>query len=244
MAGKVIITGAGRGIGRSVVEKFAHEGADIVACARKRNEAFEEQMRILSQSTGVKISTSYFDLEDEKEVSDEIKRICKETDSIDALINVAGIATGAVLGMTSMKELKRVFQVNFFSQVLISQIVSRVMIRQGRGAIVNVASVAGLDPDRGYTAYGSSKAALAHFTRVLACEMADYNIRVNAVAPGLCDTEMGSSISEETQEHMMHDCVMGRKGKPEEIAELIYFLASDSASYITGQVYRVDGGIR
>ena len=156
---------------------------------------------------------------------------------------IAGIATGGFLQMTSMKQLKEVFQINYFSHVLITQLITKLMMRQKSGCVINMGSVAGLDNFAGYTAYGASKAAMMSFTRTIARELAPYNIRVNAIAPGLTDTGMAGQMEEKAWKEMVERTDMNRLGKPCEIAQMMLFLASDEASFVTGQVYRVDGGM-
>ena len=238
-----IITGARRGIGRATVEVFAQNGANIWACARKPDKAFEADMKNLAEKYSVWIKPVYFEITEEGQVKNAIKEIISEKKSVDILANVAGVAHGGLLSMTSMKTIKEVFEINFFAQVLMMQLVSRCMSRQNSGSIVNVSSVAGIDSEPGYIAYGSSKAAIAFATKTVACELANYGIRVNAVAPGLSSTEMGNQIESGARDRMMNACSMERLGKPEEIANTIAFLASDKASFITGQVIRVDGGM-
>ena len=145
--------------------------------------------------------------------------------------------------MTSMKVLKEVFQINFFSMVLLTQLVSKLMIRQHCGSIINMGSIAGLENFAGYTAYGSSKAAVMAFTRTIARELAPYGIRVNAIAPGLTDTRMADQMEKKAEKEIIARSNMNRLGKTEEIVNMILFLSSDNASFITGQVYRVDGGM-
>lgn len=244
MTGKnAIITGARTGIGRATVECFAKEGANIWACAHRENEQFELDMAEMAKKYGVWIKPVYFDLENEDEIKESIKNIVKEKQTIDILVNNAGIPHGAFLQMTSMKELRRIFEVNFFSQILITQILSKVMMRQKSGTIINLASVAGIDGDPGYTAYGSSKAAVAFTTKVLSKELAPYGIRVNAVAPGLIETRMMEAMENSAREEMIQDSSLKRVGRPEEVADTIVFLASEKSSYITGQVLRIDGGM-
>ena len=145
--------------------------------------------------------------------------------------------------MTSLAKIKEVMQVNFFSQILITQQVAKIMMKQKHGAIVNMSSVTALDNQGGWTAYGSSKGAMISFTRTAARELATFGIRVNAVAPGLIDTQMGGEMDEKYQADMISRADLGRKGTPEEVANLVCFFVSDEASYITGQIIRIDGGM-
>ena len=239
----VLITGCNRGIGKEAVTLFARHSYNIICCIRKENESFSIFVEGLRSQYGVNIEIFYFDMADENSIKEALKPILKERRQIDVLINNAGIATGGFLQMTSMKELKEVFQINFFSQVLITQLVTKLMMRQKRGCIINMGSVAGLDNFAGYTSYGSSKAAMMAFSRTIARELAPYNIRVNAIAPGLTDTGMAGQMEERASKEMVGRTDMNRLGLPIEIANMMLFLASDEASFITGQTIRVDGGM-
>lgn len=239
----VMITGCNRGIGREAVRLFAENGNNLICCIRKENSDFEQFISGLRSRYGVKIETLYFDMSDELAIKNTLQPLLKEKRQIDVLINNAGVATGGLLQMTSMTQLREVFQINFFSQVLITQMISKLMMRQKSGVIINMGSVAGLDSFAGYTAYGSSKAAVMSFTRIIARELASYNIRVNAIAPGLTDTNMANQMEGKAYQEMVNRSAMNRLGKPEEIAQLMVYLASDDASFVNGQVIRIDGGM-
>ncbi len=237
-----IITGSNRGIGRNIVEKFAANGANIWACARRISSEFEQDMQDLAKRHQVTIEPVYFDLNSEDEIKQAISMIRKAKRPVDVLVNNAGMPYGALLQMTPMKDLKEVFQVNYFSQIYIMQLVSKIMMRQDHGSIINMASVGGIETNPGYLAYGSSKAALIWATQSIAKELGRYHIRVNAVAPGLTETEMGHYKSEEELQKVIDRTGMQRMARPEEIADAVLFLASKQASFVNGEVVRVDGG--
>lgn len=244
MKGKtILITGCNRGIGKEAVRLFAAKGSNIICCIRKENPEFSEFTETLSREYDVTIEILYFAMTDEAGIKIAIQPLMKAKRQIDVLINNAGIATGGLLQMTSIAQIKEIFQINFFSHVLITQLVSRLMMRQKSGNIINMGSVAGLDNFGGYTAYGSSKAAIMAFTRTIAKELAPYNIRVNAIAPGLTDTGMAGQMEDKAWHEMVGRTDMQRLGKPEEIATLMVYLASDESSFITGQTIRIDGGM-
>lgn len=239
-----IITGARRGIGRATVEVFAENGANIWACARKEDAAFETDMAELAERYGVWIEPVYFELTDEAQMKQAVKQIQGEKRTVDILANNAGaVAQSTSFAMTSITKIKEIFDVNFFSQMLLTQYVTRLMLRQHSGSVVNLTSIAALDGEPGQLEYVGSKAAIAGATRKLARELGGQGIRVNAVAPGVIDTDMGNQMDPELMEHVLGKTVMNRVGTPREIANVIAFLASDRASYITGQVIRVDGGL-
>lgn len=239
-----IITGARRGIGRATVETFASYGANIWACARKQDDAFEEDMHKTALKYGVSIWPTYFDVTEETQMKDAIQTIRKQKSNIDILVNMAGIVEDSTsFQMTDIAKMKHLFDVNFFAVTLLTQYVSRLMARQGGGSIVNISSIAGIDGEPAQYEYSTSKAAIAGATRHLSRELWQYGIRVNAVAPGMIKTDMGAKIDENLKQHILNKTVMKRMGNPSEIAEAVAFLASDNASYITGQVLRVDGGM-
>ncbi|MBP3889428.1 MAG: SDR family oxidoreductase [Cellulosilyticum sp.] len=238
-----IITGANRGIGKKTLEVFAAQGANIWACARKSNEEFEEYIAELSKTYDVIIEPIYFDLSDDEEIKKAMKQIIDTKKDIHILVNNAGIvAESKLFQMTTIEEMKRVFDINFFAPMLISQYISKKMLRQKQGSIINMSSIAAIDGEPAQLEYVSSKAALIGATKKLAIELGKYGIRVNAVAPGATDTDMGGKIKQEVLEQTLNKTVMKRMATTEEIANTILFLASDLSSYITGQVIRVDGG--
>ena len=237
-----IVTGANGGIGRAVIEKFAENEINIWACVREEKTEFAEFCASLEEKYHIWIRIIAFDLTNESEIKEGIKLILSEKMPIDILVNNAGMAYGALFQMTSMDVLKEVYQINYFAPVQIMQMVAKNMIKHKRGSIINVASVGGVEANPGYLAYGSSKASLIWTTRMLAKELGPYGIRVNAVAPGLTDTKMGHYKSEEELEKVLERTSLGRMAKPEEIADGIYFLASDEASYVTGDILKIDGG--
>ncbi len=239
-----IITGAGGGIGKATVECFAANGANVWACKLRPSDSFESEMAEIAHIFGVWIEPLYFDLADEAQVKDAVKQIRSRKCPIDVLVNNAGIvAPSTSFPMTDMDKIKSVFEVNFFALTLITQYVSRLMMRQNSGSIVNIASIAGIDGEPAQYEYAASKAAVIGGTKKLARELAPNNIRVNAIAPGMIQTEMGAHIEGELRDEILSKVMMKRMGRPEEIANAIAFVASDMASYMTGQVIRVDGGI-
>lgn len=240
----VIITGARRGIGRATVEVFAQNGANVWACARKQDDDFEKDMRAVASANGVSVTPVYFDATDSEAVKNAVQEIKKTKLPVDALINVAGIADESTsFQMTSIDKMKRTFDVNFWGVTLLTQYVSRIMAKQLYGSIVNISSVAAIDGKPAQYEYASSKAAIIGATKELSVELAKYNIRVNAVAPGMIDTDMGAQIDNDLKNSILQHVNMGRLGKPAEVANAIAFLASDAASFITGQIIRVDGGM-
>ncbi len=239
-----IITGARRGIGRATVEVFARNGSNVWACARKYNESFEQDMRVIADQYNVQIWTVYFDLTDEIQIKQAIQNIRKQKVSVDVLVNVAGIVEDSTsFQMTQINKMKHVFDVNFFAVTLLIQYVSRLMTRQNNGSIINISSIAGIDGTPAQYEYAASKAAIIGGTKNLARELAIYNIRVNTIAPGIIETDMGDKIGEELKKDLLSRVIMKRMGRPEEIGNVAVFLASDLSSFITGQVIRVDGGI-
>jgi len=244
LAGKnAIITGARTGIGKAVVELFAQNGANIWACIRNPDLEFQKYAESLEQKNDIWINTIYMDLADEKTVNAAAKEIIKQKKSIDILVNAAGtVGENSSFFMTRISEMRRVFDINFFGGLLLTQLVSRVMCKQKFGSIINVSSVAGIDGDPAQLEYSASKAAVINATKKLAIELGKAGIRVNAVAPGLTNTKMLDAMSKETEEQTMRRSIIKRRAEPIEIANVILFLASDMSSFITGQTLRVDGG--
>lgn len=238
-----LITGCLKGIGHAAMQLFARSGANILACCQREDPEFEASRQILATETGATIIPYYFDLANAEEIRSAMKQVTAARHKVDILLNIAGMTNDSLFHMTTMESMRSVFEVNFLSQMLVSQYVSKLMIRQKSGSIINVSSISALDGNAGQTSYSASKAALIGATKTLATELAEQNIRVNAIAPGIIKTDMTAAIPAESFQKLCARIPMGRPGLPAEVAGVMLFLASDLSSYVTGQVLRIDGGI-
>ena len=237
-----IITGANGGIGKAIIDTFAKNGCNVWACAHTRSDEFQFYLKKIEKQYGVFAKPLFFDVSNLSEVKESLKIIMGEKKSIDILVNNAGIAQYDSFFALPMDTLRHFLEVNYVSVMQLTQLIARRMNKDG-ASIVFLSSVAGIEAIRGNIAYGASKAAIAHSVRVLSQELAPMNIRVNAVAPGMVDTPMKLKANPEEWESLVCQTCLKRDARPEEIATVICFLCSEMASYITGQVIRVDGGL-
>lgn len=237
----VLVTGSNRGIGKQIALDFARAGYRVIAHARKQSDESAGCVAELC-STGAEIIPVYFDMTDTAAMKTAVKQLYSEKIIADVLVNCAGIAHGGLFAMTTTETIKQVFEVNLFSCMELTRLVMRGMMKQRSGAIINMASIAGSDLHEGNSAYGVSKAAVIAWTKTLAAELAQYNIRVNSISPGLTDTDMAKQMEAKAERQMLGESAMKRLARPDEISQVALFLASDAASFVNGQNIRVDGG--
>ncbi len=240
--GKIcLVTGAGRGIGAAITTRFVEEGAIVYANARSQTNLEHLCERLEFQFPG-KIRPLLFDVCDEMASKQAVMKIKRESERLDVLVNNAGIMRDALIGMVSRELMQSIFETNVFAVMNMLQLATKLMSKQKRGSIVNISSIVGLQGNPGQLVYSASKGAVAALTKTAAKELADKGIRVNAVAPGMIDTDMFRSIGPEKVNEMTSAIRMGRLGTPEEVADAIVFLASDLSRYITGEIIGVNGG--
>jgi 3-oxoacyl-[acyl-carrier protein] reductase len=237
-----VVTGAGRGIGHAIALRFASEGARV-ACVSRTSENAERTANELNKLRSGTAKPYAVDVADHAAVQNVGAQILDNFGKIDILVNNAGVAHDALVMRMSVEDWDNVIATNLRGAFNFTQAVARAMTRQRTGRIINISSVIGLIGNAGQTNYAASKAGLIGFTKSLARELASRNITVNAVAPGFVPTDMTSGLSDEIKTTIQAQIPLGRSGTPEDIANVVAFLASADASYITGQTLCVDGGI-
>lgn len=238
----VLVTGASRGIGRAIALEFGKRGATVIvnynSSAAPANEVLEQ-----IKAAGGDGMVYQADVSNDEQVEEMFKQITSQYGKIDVLVNNAGTTRDNVIMMLKADDFDSVINTNLRSAWLCSKSASRAMMRKRTGRIINITSVVGIAGNGGQTNYSASKAGMIGLTKSLAKEVASRGITVNAVAPGFIETDMTSELSEEVKATALSHIPLGRMGTAEEVAKAVLFLASDDATYITGQVIVVDGGM-
>lgn len=236
-----VVTGGSKGIGRAMVELFAREGGRVYYLSR--GEAEDPAALAAAAAAGGSVAWKKCDVAVEAEVDAALEAIVKEAGALDVVVNNAGVTRDGLVFRMSLEDWETVIRTNLTSAFLVSRTAARHMIKKRAGSIINVSSVVGIMGNGGQTNYAASKAGLIGFTKSLAREVSSRGVRVNALAPGFIETAMTDKIPEEMKEKMKATIPLGRHGAPEEVAKAALFLASDLASYVTGEVLKVDGGM-
>jgi 3-oxoacyl-[acyl-carrier protein] reductase len=239
----VVVTGGSKGIGRAVCLKFAREGARIVFVHYDPDESAADETLSLLSDIGAEARAEKLDVASPEAVDAYFGKVLSEFEKVDVLVNNAGITDDGFLMRMSTEQWSRVLAVNLTSVFNCTRAVIRSMIKERNGRIINISSVVGQIGNIGQSNYAASKAGILGFTRSVAREVAGRGITVNAVSPGFIDTIMTQALSEKVKEIFLAQIPMGRIGTPEEVAEAVYWLASSGATYITGQVIHVNGGL-
>jgi len=237
-----LVTGGSRGIGRACATLLGRRGAKVVVNYSANEPAAAETAKLISDAGGT-AELARFDVASPTACAEAVDRILESHGRLDVLVNNAGIAIDGLLLRLKDEDFARQFAVNVQGPFWLCKAAARPMMKQRAGAIVNLTSVVGEMGNAGQSAYAATKAALIGFTKTLARELASRQIRVNAVSPGFIDTEMTQGISDAARQKMLEAIPAARLGRAEEVAEAVAFLASPVASYITGEVLRVNGGL-
>ncbi len=237
-----IVTGGTRGIGRSIVLALCREGADC-AFTYMKNPAAAESLAKEVQSMGRRAVPFQLDVREFEGAKTFIEEVKKEFGRIDILVNNAGITRDKSLMMMNKEDWSEVIETDLTGVFNTSRACIITFLKQKSGNIVNISSVSGIHPLAGQANYAAAKAGVIGFTKSLATEVAPYNIRVNAVAPGFVATDMTASFAEKYREKVMRMIPLGRFGTPDEVAQVVVFLVSNASQYITGQVIQIDGGL-
>jgi len=236
-----LITGGTRGIGRAIVELFLNEGARVAVCASNPENLKKLETEVAEK--GQKITVFQVDISDGKQVEECVKKTVDTLGSLNILVNNAGITRDQLIARMSDDEWDSVLSINLKAAFLFIREVSRYMIRERKGKIINMSSVVGLMGNPGQANYASAKAGLIALTKSVAKELSRRNIQSNAIAPGYIQTAMTDALPEKVKEEVLKFVPLGRMGTPEDVAQAALFLASDASNYITGQVLQVDGGM-
>lgn len=238
----VIITGGSRGIGKGIATVFAQHGANV-AFTYASSEAPALELESELQSMGVKAKAFKSNAANFDEAHDLVKQVLEHFDSIDVLINNAGITKDNLLMRISEEDFDKVIDVNLKSVFNMTKAVQRTMLKQRYGSIINMSSVVGVKGNAGQTNYAASKAGIIGFSKSVALELGSRNIRCNSIAPGFIETEMTDKLKADTVQGWRDAIPLKRGGRPEDVANACVFLASDLSAYITGQTLNVDGGM-
>ncbi len=237
-----LVTGGSRGIGRAIVLALGRLGAHMIINYRGNHGAATETLQELVKRGG-RGELGQFDISNEGQIEEAVKKIVDQHKKIDILVNNAGVTSDSLLIRMKSEDWDQVVGTNLKGTIFCTKAVSRVMIRQRYGRIINLSSVVGQMGNAGQSLYASTKSGIIGFTKAIARELASRDITVNAVAPGFIETEMTGQLSAELQEECLRSIPLGRFGNCEEVAELVAFLAGAGAGYITGQVLNVNGGL-
>ncbi|MFW6115210.1 MAG: 3-oxoacyl-[acyl-carrier-protein] reductase [Thermodesulfobacteriota bacterium] len=239
----VVVTGGSTGIGRAVCLRFAREGATIVFVHYDPDDAASDETLALLRDQGAQAKASKLDVSSFADVQEFFHHIVEEFQSIDVLVNNAGITRDTLFLRMSEDQWDQALSVNLKGAFNCTKAAVSVMVKKRSGRIINISSVVGEIGNIGQANYAASKAGILGFTKSIAREFATRGITANAVAPGFINTEMTRSLPEKAKAFFLNQIPMGRMGEPDEVAEVVYWLASEGASYLTGQVIHVNGGI-
>ena len=238
----VLITGCNGGLGTALMKRFASEGYNIIACVYPKTPEFDQYCLMIESEYKVLTKQIVYNSTSKEELLGAISTISEIQEDIDVLINNAGISIIKPLFNVEYEDLEKTFQINYFSTVMITKAVVEKMAHSNGGSIVNITSMVSMGSQPGGSCYDASKAAMNQFTKATAQELAMFNIRVNGVAAAPMNTPMFKSLTEKTQKHATKAIAMKRPAEVEEVANVAYFLTTEQASFITGDIIRVDGG--